>query len=196
MALPEEPLPRTSRVVVDPVQFSVRWPGVWTGFLIAIGVFLILTALGLAVGATTLNNTGNAQAVSNAALWWGGISFLIALFLGGAVSARWVTGGMTSVLQGALVWVLAVVAVLGLASFGISLGAQGLFASLGTHVVYGADMAQLANGITNQVGTTGTNAVPSAEPAAWITFVVLCVSAIAAIIGGLVGRQRAIRPLI
>lgn len=195
MALPEEPLPHTPRTL-EPVQFSVRWAGVWTGFLIAIGVFMLLATLGLAVGATTLNNTGNTQAVASGAAWWGGISFLIALFIGGAVSARWVAGGMPSVLQGALVWVLAVIAVLGLANFGISLGAHGLFATLGNPAMMSSDMAQLANGMANQVGTTGTVGVQTAEPTAWITFVVLCVSAIAAIIGAIAGRQRAIRPLV
>ncbi len=193
MALPEEPLPRGTRAVVEPVQLSVRWPGVWTGFLIAIGVFIILAALGLAVGATSMSNSGNGQALATGAAWWAGISFLIALFIGGAVSARWVTGGLTSVLQGALVWVLTVVAVLAMASFGISLGTQGLFAQLSTRMMSSPDMAQLANGITNQVGTTGTTAAQAAEPTAWITFIVLCVSAIAAIIGGLVGRQRVVR---
>ncbi len=196
MALPEEPLPRSSRVLVEPAYLAVRWPGVWTGFLIAIGVFVILTALGLAVGATTVSNTGNTQGVTTGAAWWGGISFLIALFIGGAVSARWVTGGLTSVLQGALVWVLAVVAVLALASFGISLGANGLFAGLGTRVLMNPDLAQLASP-TGQVGTTGTTAAAqSLEPTAWITFIILCVSAIAAIIGAAIGRQRVTRPIV
>ncbi len=196
MALPEEPLPRPTRAVVEPVQLAVRWPGVWTGVLIAIGVYIILAALGLAVGATSPGSSGYGQAVVNGAAWWGGISFLIALFIGGAVSARWVTGGLTSVLQGALVWVLTVVGILALASFGISLGAHGLFAQLSSRVMTSADMAQLANGITNQVGTTGTIGVQTVEPAAWSTFIVLCVSAIAAIIGGVVGRQRHVRPLV
>jgi hypothetical protein len=198
MALPEEPVPRvTTAAAFDPVQVSVRWAGVWTGFLIAIGVFMILTALGLAIGVTAANNTStNTQAVASGAAWWGGISFLIALFIGGAVSARWVAGGVTSVLQGALVWVLAVMAVIGLASFGISLGAQWMFAQLSTHIANNPDMAQFTNGIASQVGTTGTTATPTAEPAAWITFIVLCLSAIAAMVGGLVGRHRAIRPLV
>ncbi len=215
MASPEDPLPRriedpdirvtrtdhpvaVSRVE-NPVYLMVRWPGVWTGLFIAMGVLVLLTALGLAVGATTVGNTGTTQAISKGAAWWGGISFLIALFIGGAVSARWVTGGLTSVLQGALVWVLAVVAVLYLAGAGISLGAQGLFAAMGTPSLNSA-MQQMANDmgqVASQVGTTGTvNTAQSVAPTAWITFIVLCVSAAAAIIGAAVGRQKDVRPLV
>jgi hypothetical protein len=215
MALPEDPRPsriedpdirvtRTDHLapltrVDHPVYLSVRWPGVWTGLFIAMGVLVILTALGVAVGATTVSNSGTTQALSKGAAWWGGISFLIALFIGGAVAARWVTGGLTSVLQGALVWVLAVVAVLYLAGTGISLGAQGLFAAMGTPGLNSA-MEQMANNmgqVASQVGTTGTvNTAQSVAPTAWITFIVLCVSAIAAIIGAIVGRQKEVRPLV
>src|SRR5512146_2506485 len=142
MALPEEPVSRTPRAF-EYVQMSVRWPGVWAGLLIAMGVLVILTALGLAVGATAVGNNGATQALGRGAAWWGGISFLIALFIGGAVSARWVAGALTSVLQGALVWVLAIVAVLYLAGAGISLGAQGLFAAMGSPALNQA-MEQMA----------------------------------------------------
>ncbi len=181
------------RPVVEVVRRTVRWPGVWAGFLIAMGVLVILTALGLAVGATAISNSGNAAGLGRGAAWWGGISFLIALFIGGAVSARWVTGSLTSVLQGALVWVLAVVAVFYMATAGISLGAQGLFAALSSPA--NSAMQQMANNINQatQVGTTGTNAAAAAQsaaPTAWVTFIVLCISAIAAIVGGLAGRQK------
>ncbi len=187
MAIPEEepvPVERSARIV-DYAQLSVRWPGVWTGFLIGVGILVILTALGMAVGASAAN--------TKLALWWGGISFLIAMFLGGAVSARWVTGGLTSVLQGALVWVLAVVCVFLLTGFGISLGAQGLFAAMNSPALNNAiqQMASNANQVASQVGTSGTaNTLQSAAPAAWITFIVLCVSALAAIVGALAGSQK------
>ena len=193
----DEPMPPTRAAV--PVYLGVRWPGVWTGLFIAMGVLVLLTALGLAVGATSVSSTGTTtQALSRAAAWWGGISFLIALFIGGAVSARWVTGGLTSVLQGALVWVLAVVAVMYLAGAGISLGAQGLFAAIGSPT-FNAAMEQMANNMNqaNQVGTTGTlNVAQAVAPTAWITFVVLCVSAAAAIIGAVIGRQKEARPIV
>ncbi len=190
MAIPEgDPIARPTRAF-DYAQLSVRWPGVWTGFLIGMGILVILTALGIAVGTSAAN--------TSVALWWGGISFLIAMFLGGAIAARWVTGTLTSVLQGGLVWVLAVASVFLLASFGISLGAQGLFAAFNSPAMNSMmqQMANNANQAMNQVGTTGTNAVQSAAPAAWITFVVLIVSAIVAIIGGLVGQQKEVRPLV
>ncbi len=221
MALPEEPLPprrEPARREIDidpvardvepvvrdvaPVRVSVRWPGVWTGFLIAMGIFIILAALGAAVGATSVSDTGNTQAVAKGAAWWAGISFLIALFIGGAVSARWVTGGLTSVLQGALVWVLAVGAFIALASFGITLGANGLFASLSSGMVNNAALQQMAGamnqmGQSGQVGTTGTvQAAQSVAPAAWVTFIVLIVSAIAAILGAVAGRQKYVRPIV
>ncbi len=196
MALPEEPLEPFERSrTFAPVQLSVRWPGVFAGTLIAMGVLVILASLGLAVGATTATNGSE---LGHAAAWWGGISFLIALFIGAAVAARWVAGALTSVLQGALVWVLSVVAVFYLAGAGISLGAQGLFAAMNSPAFNSAmqQMASNANQVASQVGTSGTmNAAQSAAPAAWITFIVLCVSALAAIIGALVGSRKDVRPL-
>jgi hypothetical protein len=189
MAIAEgEPTARPTRAL-DDEQLSVRWPGVWTGFLIGMGILSILTALGMAVGVSAAN--------TNVALWWGAISFMIAMFLGGAISARWVTGTLTGVLQGALVWVLAVASVFLLGGFGISLGAHGLFAAMNSPAMNAAmqQMAANANQAMSQVGTTGTNAVQSAAPAAWVTFVVLALTAIAAIIGGLAGQQREARSL-
>ena len=105
----QEPLPiQRERVVERPVGVAeragvaeythrIRWGPVWAGVIVGLATYLVLLALGAALG------LGPA-----AAGWWGGIMALIALFLGGYIAGLF-TGEAdvaTSVVQGALVWAL------------------------------------------------------------------------------------------
>jgi hypothetical protein len=196
MAIPDDVSPLNRRTPADDVSVApnetpVRWAGIWAGFLIALGVLVVLTSLGVAFGVSLAGSNASPSSLTTGAAWWGGISFLIALFIGGAVSSRRVAGALTSVIQGASVWVLSMVAVLYLAGSGVVLGAKGLFAALGGPALVQNAMAQVSSG-SGAVGTTGMmNAVNSSATATnWITFVVIIVSAIAAIVGALVARRR------
>jgi len=42
--------------ISPPVGPRVRWGGVMSGFVVAMGTILLLTALGIAIGITTLND--------------------------------------------------------------------------------------------------------------------------------------------
>jgi hypothetical protein len=123
---------------VPPVGPRVRWGGVSSGFFIALGTILLLTALGLAVGITAV---GDPRAATNSTVSglgigagiWAAVTLLIAYFLGGLVSTavtdRPDRGG--ALIHGALVWTLASVFLLWLIGQGISLGLSGLFGALG-----------------------------------------------------------------
>src|SRR4029453_6006731 len=50
----------TPPAVVPPVGPRVRWGGVTSGFLIALGTILFLTALGLAIGITAVGDPRDA----------------------------------------------------------------------------------------------------------------------------------------
>jgi len=115
----------------------VRWGGVMSGFVVAMGTILLLTALGLAIGITTL---GDPRATTDyvepglgvGASIWGAITLLLACFLGGMVSTR-VTdrpdrGG--AFIHGSLVWTLVSVFLLWLIGQGISFGLSSLFSAL------------------------------------------------------------------
>jgi hypothetical protein len=109
-----------------------------SGFVVAMGTILLLTALGVAIGITTL---GDPRASTDyvepglgiGASIWGAITLLLACFLGGMVSTR-VTdrpdrGG--AFIHGTLVWTLVAVFLLWLVGQGISFGLSNLLGALG-----------------------------------------------------------------
>lgn len=144
----------TGPVAVAGYHDLVRWGPIFAGLVIAIATQLVLTGLGAAIGLTSLagsdaaqNNPGNVGAAVGI---WSIISLLIALFLGGWVTAR-ACGPMnrnTAMLNGAILWATTLAVSAWLLSSGVA-GAFGL-------------VAQGADAIVNQVpadilpdGTTG-----------------------------------------
>ena len=143
-----------------PIGVRVRWSGVTSGWVMALGTLLLLTTLGLAIGITALGDprTADSDTASGLGLGaglWGAITLLIASFLGGLVSTR-VTdrpdrGG------GCPPWCTRVDAHLAhagvAAESGVSLGLSGLFGALSgltrtattavtTAATQGGDLAQ------------------------------------------------------
>jgi hypothetical protein len=120
-----------------PIGVRVRWGGVTSGWIMALGTLLLLTTLGLAIGITALGDprTADSNTASGLGLGaglWGAVTLLIASFLGGLVSTR-VTdrpdrGG--AVLHGTLVWTLTSLMLVWLLGQGVSLGLSGLFGAL------------------------------------------------------------------
>jgi hypothetical protein len=135
-----------------PIGPRVRWGGVMSGFVVAMGTILLLTALGVAIGITTLNDPRATTEYVDSGLGvgasvWGAITLLLACFLGGMVSTR-VTdrpdrGG--AFIHGTLVWTLVTVFLIWLLGQGISFGLSSLFGALG--------------GLTRTAGTAVTSAV-------------------------------------
>jgi hypothetical protein len=170
MAMPEERrrgIDRRAVSIYPAALESVRvsWGGIWSGLLIGLGVLMLLSAFGLAVGITTADfGTGEgagARGLGIGAGVWAGLSLLVALFIGGMVAAR--TGIVryqsTALLHGALVWVLAMLGILYLAGSGISLGVGALFEvaggvarGAGAVVASGAgSLAELSSGDVQQI---------------------------------------------
>lgn len=138
MAYTNEPVNR----VVEPVAAVpvaeyhdlVRWGPIIAGLVTAISSQLVLTALGAAIGLTTLANSGapisSADNVGSAVGIWSIISLFISLFLGGWVTSR-ACGPMnknTALLNGAILWATTLAVSAWLISSGVS-GAFGIAAS-------------------------------------------------------------------
>jgi hypothetical protein len=125
--------------VVPPIGPRVRWSGVMSGLFIAVGVLILLTALGLAIGITALGDPRTATSETASGLGvgagiWTFITLLIAYFFGGMISSQVTdrpdrTG---AVIHGALVWVLFMLFLLWMMVSGISLGLTGLFGTVRT----------------------------------------------------------------
>ena len=112
----------------------VSWGGVFGGVLVAIGLLLLLTALGVAVGIsaadpgeTELSSLGTGAGI------WAGLSLLLALFVGGLVSTRIgaIFDRTTGFFEGVLVWVVSLLLMGYLAASGVGSLAGGAFRLVG-----------------------------------------------------------------
>ncbi|MBW4482675.1 MAG: hypothetical protein KME14_09040 [Tildeniella torsiva UHER 1998/13D] len=133
----------TTPVAVAGYHDLVRWGPIFAGLVVAIAAQLVLTGLGAAIGLTSLAGSdaaqNNAGGVGAAVGIWSIISLLIALFLGGWVTAR-ACGPMnrkTALLNGAILWATTLAVSAWLLSSGVA-GAFGL-------------VAQGADAVINQV---------------------------------------------
>ena len=101
-----------AKVPVTLEEGRVSWGGVWSGFLFGMGVLLLLSTLGLAIGVSAADigpqRDLNSSGLGIGAAVWSGASLLIALFVGGLVATRvgMVFDRTAGMIQGALVWVL------------------------------------------------------------------------------------------
>jgi len=142
----------------------VSWGGVWSGFLFGMGVLLLLSTLGLAIGISAADigprQDLNASGLGTGAAIWSGVSLLIALFIGGMVATRvgMVFDRTAGMIQGALVWVLAILGIIYMAASGISLVTSNAFSLLsgvtgqvGAAVTGATQLNELASGDVNQI---------------------------------------------
>ena len=109
---------------------KVSWGGVWGGVLVAIGLLLLLSVLGVAIGVTAVDpGETQAERVGTGIGVWGGLSLLIALFVGGMVSTRIgaIFDRTTGFFEGVLVWAVTVLLMIYLATTGIGMLASGAF---------------------------------------------------------------------
>lgn len=187
----------------------ISWGGINGGVLLAVGLLILLAALGVAIGISAVNpGQTEASNVGTGAAVWSAISLLAALFLGGYASTKLgaTSDSTTGFLEGALVWVVSMLLMLYLAGSGIGMLAGGAFQLVGgagetvSSTITGA--GDFSSGDANRVGSQGADPAtqvpfaeraaamqPEASAAAWITFGALVLSLAAAIGGGMVGRR-------
>jgi hypothetical protein len=146
----------------------VSWGGIWGGVIAALGVLMLLSAIGLAVGVSAADpGTSGAALLGTGAAIWAAAALLVALFIGGMVATR--IGATydpgTGFWEGFLVWTVSVLLMGTLAASGIGLGAMAR--------IDGADMSFSQQNVT----------------AAWISVGGLLLSLLAAVLGAMSGRR-------
>ncbi len=135
----------------------VSWGGVFSGVLIAVGLLLLLTALGVAIGISAADpGQTDAGTLGTGAGIWGALSLLVSLFVGGMAATRLaaITDRTTGFFEGALVWVVAMLLMLYMAGSGISMLASGAFSMLGGATQAIGAVAGQAQGVS--IDTSGT----------------------------------------
>jgi hypothetical protein len=113
---------------------QVSWGGIFGGVLVAVGVLLLLGALGVAVGISAAQpGETEASTLGLGAGIWAGLSLLAALFIGGMVSTRIgaISDRTTGFFEGVLVWVVSILMMVYFASSGVSMLAGGAFRLVG-----------------------------------------------------------------
>ena len=136
---------------------KVSWGGIWGGVLVAIGLLVLLSVLGVAIGVTAVD-PGDTQAdtVGAGIGLWGGVSLLIALFVGGMVSTRIgaIFDRTTGFFEGALVWAVSVLLIIYLATTGMGMLASGVFnmvRGVGSAVGMMAQNGDVSSGDVNEI---------------------------------------------
>lgn len=161
------------------MPFHFSWGAIFAGTLAGIGIWIVLYALGLALGFAGVPTDGGT--VRGSGLFngvWGLVVPLVALFLGSAVAGRSV-GPVTrggGAVHGLVVWSLTAVA-------GVWLVATLFGSMMGGPITVGLKLATAqTTGVTPTTGAT-----------LWIMFAALFLGLLAALLGGAAGVTRAQR---
>lgn len=136
---------------------KVSWGGIFGGVLVALGLLMLLSSLGLAVGISAAEpGETRATTLGTAAGIWGAVSLLVALFVGGLASTRIgaITDRTTSFFEGALVWVVSVLLMAYFAAAGVTSLASGLFTAVGGATETISQAVQSPGGVN--IDTSGT----------------------------------------
>lgn len=194
------------------VPKRVSWGAVFCGLFTALSTMIVLTVLGIAIGLTASGADTALSDIGIGAGIWGGLSALISFFVGGWMAAwsRPTIQEGNGMLQGALVWMVAVVLLFyGVASgIGSALGVAGEAAQTGTQAAatqtqgqssqdLGQQAERAAAEVESQVNQMQQNITPrdveqatdTAAGGAWGTLLALLLGLGAALVGGLVGAK-------
>ena len=139
--LPVRPAVPPASVVVEesliarpllPVRNRVQWGPVIAGVLAAIVVFLLLTILGIAFGASVLDPANTAGDIGTWAAVWGALTAIVAFVLGGWIAARAavIEGTFAGLLNGLSVGIAGLLLIIWLTASGLG----NLFGTIGSTV--------------------------------------------------------------
>jgi fumarate reductase subunit D len=162
---------------IVPVRLRLSWGAIFGGMFVALGVWLMLLTLGLAVGlgAVDPNNLSSARNAATGTGVWSVIALVLSLFAGGMVSAR--TAGIldrpTGALHGAVLWGFTTLAGAFVLSFALRAGIV-TAANVGSEVMN--DVARETDTLTQrqsgqgQIERSMRSAIDATRTAMWWTF--------------------------
>lgn len=197
----------------------VSWGSIVGGVLLAVGLLILLTALGAAIGITAADPAQtDPSSAGRAAGIYGAVALLVALFFGGWAATRIgaITDRATGFAEGALVWVVAVLLMAALAATGLSNLVGGALSLAGSASQVAAQNPEVQRQAENASSGSGQaidqakeklgsildraksgelqhqaqDAKPAATRGAWITFGALVLSLITAVTGAMAGRRE------
>lgn len=172
----------------ESVRSRISWGAILAGAAVAIAIYALLMALGVAVGMSVSDDV-NQRTLGSGAGVWGFISLLIALFAGGWVTTQ-VTMGETrteAILYGVVLWATTSVLLLWLTANGVQAGMNVARAahSMNSSNQVGATVEPAATPEEQQAAMN--RARDAGQEGAWWAFAGILLSMVAAVGGALVG---------
>jgi hypothetical protein len=183
-AVPTETVVGTNVVTA---RDRVQWGPIIAGAVSGLTMMLMLTVLGLAIGASAFEPDTNLSDWDTWAGVWGGLSAVIAFFVGGWVAARTAAvGGSFAGLMNGLMAGATILLVLALLT---ATGLTNLIGFLGGNLATMADYAvDVAQGET--AAADAQAAFDNVRDAAWGTLATLVLALAAAGVGGVLGHYE------
>jgi hypothetical protein len=212
--------PEVALTVDEPPGDVVRWGPIVAGVVSAFTVMLFMTVLGIALGLSAMSGENASQGWGTAAGIWGGLSLLVAFFVGGWMAGRSAVPGLdrNGLLNGFVTGAATLLLLLWLATTALT-GALGFFAGTVTGlagaaapaaieaVTSGAIPAPTAVATTvaqaaenpeavvpaqadEAVQAAAETAAANAGPGAWGTAIAILLAIGAATLGGKVGQTQ------
>jgi hypothetical protein len=162
----------------------VRWGPIWAGLLTTLSMFLLFELMAYAFGWLSLG-IGDFPGARRSDSWVAGIIGLISFFLGGLVTGATalVRGSSAGLINGFCLWALGTVLILALTAIGLGsfFGASGnIFSQL---IVWGRGINLGA------LDMSPDQLIASIRAGALWSFILMALSACAAMLGGLVGSR-------
>lgn len=191
----------------------VRWGPILAGLFAALSALALLGVLGMAVGLTAYDPGDPGRNFGIGAGIWGAISALLAFFIGGWLAARSaaVRGHHNGLLNGAMVWAVAIPLLIYLIAGGVTAIANTATNAAGVAANAASSSQQAGNAVDRVVAMsvndpranaaaqqqdpaaqqrTRDEALRTARRSAWGTLVSLCLGLAAAAAGGWVGARE------
>jgi len=141
-----------------PVRNRVQWGPIVAGAIIALGTLLLLSVLGLAIGASAFEPGSDVSDWGTGAGIYGAISAIIAFFLAGWIAAKTaaVDGKFAGLMNGLLAGALTLLILLYLTTTGVT----NFLGFLGNNV---SDIASVASDVVAEEPVAGTVDTPTGE---------------------------------
>lgn len=139
----------------------IKWTAVWAGLVVGMSSQLVLTLLGLAIGAWSidLKDAQPAGGIPLGAGLWTGLSLLMSAFVGGYVTARLsgVSERSDGMYHGAVVWGVTWLVFAWLTTTAMSVMLGGVFSALGSALqTTGQGITSAASAALNKIGPKST----------------------------------------
>lgn len=171
---------------VLPERDRVRWGPIVAGSLISLGSMILLAMFGIAVGASAFEPGTDLTDWTTGAAIYGGITALVAMFVGGWVAGR--SAAVDDDLAGPINGLLAGMTTIVVLVASAALGVDNVLGFLGGNLANISDFA--GNVVQGEAADASVqNAFNDIEDGAWGTLIVLILGFGAAAVGGWLGQS-------